>query len=151
MTPGEIWFVKNSDSTDPLVTRAEITYLKGNVIGLSYNSHAPDYYDLRLLDFVARDYEEEERRAQETFMDTLSKHEHHGEEEGTVTSPCGDGVVYPDPKQTYIPAIDFGPDSKICNINEPYSYQVTATHTKPSWLERFKLCLHELRVSLLRT
>lgn len=84
-------------------------------------------------------------------MDTLSKHEHHGEEEGTVTSPCGDGVVYPDPKQTYIPAIDFGPDSKICNINEPYSYQVTATHTKPSWLERFKLCLHELRVSLLRT
>ena len=70
MTPGEIWFVKNSDSTDPLVTRAEITYLKGNVIGLSYNSHAPDYYDLRLLDFVARDYEEEERKAQEKFLET---------------------------------------------------------------------------------
>lgn len=136
MNTGELWFVKNSDSTDPLVTRAEITYLKGNVIGLSYNNYAPDYYDLRLLDFVGRDYEEEERLAQEKFMDALSKHEHHGKEEDTVTSPCGDGVVYPDPKQTYIPAIDFGQESKICSINEPYSYQVTATPTKMSWWSR---------------
>ncbi len=146
MNTGEIWFVRDKSNIDAKVERVEIMYVNGNVVGVR-----GAYYDLRLLDFVARDYEEEERRAQETFMDTLSKHEHHGEEEGTVTSPCGDGVVYPDPKQTYIPAIDFGPDSKICNINEPYSYQVTATHTKPSWLERFKLCLHELRVSLLRT
>ena len=139
MTPGEIWFVKNSDSTDPLVTRAEITYLKGNVIGLSYNNYAPDYYDLRLLDFVARDYEQEEKQAQERFMDALSRHEYHEQEEGTATSPCGDGVVYPDPKQTYTPAIDFGPDSKICSINEPYSYQMTATPTKLSWWTRLKL------------
>ena len=139
MNPGEIWFVRRINSASPKVKRVEIMYINGNVVGFG-----DAYYDLRLLDFVARDYEEEERKAQETFMDTLSKHEHHGEEEGTVTSPCGDGVVYPDPKQTYIPAIDFGPDSKICNINEPYSYQVTATHTKPSWRARFKLCLREL-------
>ena len=146
MNTGEIWFVRDKSNIDAKVERVEIMYVNGNVVGFG-----DAYYDLRLLDFVARDYEEEERKAQETFMETLAKHEYHEQEEGTVTSPCGDGVVYPDPKQIYTPAIDFGSDSKICSINEPYSYQVTATHTKPSWLERFKLCLHELRVSLLRT
>ena len=146
MNTGELWFVRSKNDDDPEVELVEIMYLNGNVVGFG-----EAYYDIRLMDFVARDYEEEERLAQEKFMDALSKHEHHGKEEDTVTSPCGDGVVYPDPKQTYIPAIDFGQESKICSINEPYSYQVTATPTKPSWLERFKLCLHELRVSLLRT
>ena len=146
MNPGEIWFVRRINSASPKVKRVEIMYINGNVVGFG-----DAYYDIRLLDFVARDYEEEEKQAQERFMDALSRHEYHEQEEGTATSPCGDGVVYPDPKQTYTPAIDFGPDSKICSINEPYSYQMTATPTKPSWLERFKLCLHELRVSLLRT
>ena len=146
MNTGEIWFVRDKSNIDAKVERVEIMYVNGNVVGFG-----DAYYDLRLLDFVARDYEEEERKAQETFMETLDKHEYHEKNEGTVTSPCGDGVVYPDPKQTYVPAIDFWPDSKICSINEPYSYQVESTHTKLSWLERFKLCLHELRVSLLRT
>ena len=134
MTPGEIWFVRDKSNIDAKVELVEIVYLNGNVVGFG-----DAYYDLRLLDFVARDYEEEERKAQETFMDALSKHEHHGKEEDTVTSPCGDGVVYPDPKQTYTPAIDFGPDSKICSINEPYSYQMTATPTKLSWWTRLKV------------
>ena len=134
MNPGEIWFVRSKNRTSPEVERVEIMYLNGNVVGFG-----DAYYDLRLLDFVGRDYEEEERLAQEKFMDALSKHEHHGKNEGTVTSPCGDGVVYTDPKQTYTPAIDFGPDSKICSINEPYSYQMTATPTKLSWWTRLKV------------
>ena len=134
MNPGEIWFVRDKSNIDAKVERVEIMYINGNVVGFG-----DAYYDLRLLDFVARDYEEEERKAQETFMETLDKHEYHEQEEGTVTSPCGDGVVYPDPKQIYTPAIDFGPDSKICSINEPYSYQVTATHTKPSWWSQIKI------------
>ena len=141
MTPGEIWFVKNSDSTDPLVSRAEITYLKGNVIGLSYNNHAPDYYDLRLLDFVARDYEEEERKAQETFMASFDPVMYEGEVPNMMDHlpEFADFIAHSDNKQTYTPAIDFGPDSKICSINEPYSYQVTATNTKLSWWTRFKI------------
>ena len=131
MNPGEIWFVRDKNRTSPEVELVEIVYLNGNVVGFG-----EAYYDMRLIDFVARDYEEEERKAQETFMETLDKHEYHEQEEGTVTSPCGDGVVYPDPKQTYIPAIDFGQESKICSINEPYSYQVTATPTKMSWWSR---------------
>ena len=131
MNTGEIWFVRSKNDDDPKVERVEIVYINGNVVGFG-----EAYYDIRLLDFVGRDYEEEERLAQEKFMDALSKHEHHGKEEDTVTSPCGDGVVYPDPKQTYIPAIDFGQESKICSINEPYSYQVTATPTKMSWWSR---------------
>ena len=131
MTPGEIWFVRDKSNTDPEVELVEILYLNGNVVGFG-----EAYYDLRLLDFVARDYEEEERRAQEKFMETLDKHEYHEQEEGTVTSPCGDGVVYPDPKQTYVPAIDFGPDAKISRINEPYQYSVAVAPTKMSWWSR---------------
>ncbi|MHB1266626.1 MAG: hypothetical protein ACYCY2_03360 [Acidithiobacillus ferriphilus] len=134
MNTGELWFVRSKNKHSPEVELVEIVYLNGNVVGFG-----DAYYDLRLLDFVARDYEEEERLAQEKFMDALSKHEHHGKEEDTVTSPCGDGVVYPDPKQTYTPAIDFGPDSKICSINEPYSYQVASTPTKLSWWTRLKV------------
>ena len=134
MNTGELWFVRSKSDDDPEVELVEIVYLNGNVVGFG-----DAYYDLRLLDFVGRDYEQEEKREQERFMETLGKHEYHEKNEGTVTSPCGDGVVYPDPKQTYTPAIDFGPDSKICSINEPYSYQMTATPTKLSWWTRLKL------------
>jgi hypothetical protein len=134
MNTGELWFVRSKNDDDPEVELVEIMYLNGNVVGFG-----DAYYDLRLLDFVGRDYEQEEKREQERFMETLDKHEYHEKNEGTVTSPCGDGVVYPDPKQTYVPAIDFGPDSKICSINEPYSYQMTATPTKLSWWTRLKV------------
>ena len=134
MNTGELWFVRSKNKHSPEVELVEIVYLNGNVVGFG-----EAYYDLRLLDFVGRNYEQEEKRAQERFMETLDKHEYHEKNEGTVTSPCGDGVVYPDPKQTYTPAIDFGPDSKICSINEPYSYQMTATPTKLSWWTRLKV------------
>ena len=65
LAPGQIWFVKDANCTDPLLTRVEITSVNGNVVGFG-----DAYYDLRLLDFVARNYEEEERRAQEKFMET---------------------------------------------------------------------------------
>ena len=99
MNTGELWFVKNSDSTDPLVTRAEITYLKGNVIGLSYNNYAPDYYDLRLLDFVGRDYEQEEKRAQERFLEQIRVHDDTPFKENMLGSFDGvpEEVVPPNP------------------------------------------------------
>ena len=65
MNPGEIWFVRSKNRTSPEVERVEIMYLNGNVVGFG-NA----YYDLRLLDFVGRDYDEEERLAQEKFMET---------------------------------------------------------------------------------
>ena len=65
MNPGEIWFVRDKSNIDAKVERVEIMYINGNVVGFG-----DAYYDLRLLDFVARDYEEEERKAQETFMET---------------------------------------------------------------------------------
>ena len=65
MNPGEIWFVRDKSNIDAKVERVEIMYINGNVVGFG-----DAYYDIRLLDFVARDYEEEERKAQETFMET---------------------------------------------------------------------------------
>ncbi len=65
MNPGEIWFVRSKNRTSPEVERVEIMYLNGNVVGFG-NA----YYDLRLLDFVGRDYEQEEQRAQEKFLET---------------------------------------------------------------------------------
>ncbi len=65
MNPGEIWFVRDKSNIDAKVELVEIVYLNGNVVGFG-----DAYYDLRLLDFVARDYEEEERLAQEKFMET---------------------------------------------------------------------------------
>ena len=65
MNPGEIWFVRSKNRTSPEVERVEIMYLNGNVVGFG-NA----YYDLRLLDFVGRDYEQEEKRAQEKFLET---------------------------------------------------------------------------------
>ncbi len=148
MTPGEIWFVRDKSNIDAKVERVEIMYINGNVVGFG-----DAYYDIRLLDFVARDYEEEERKAQEKFMASFDPVMYEGEVPNMMDHlpEFADFIAHSDNKQTYTPAIDFGPDSKICSINEPYSYQVTATNTKLSWLERFKLCLHELRVSLLRT
>ena len=64
MNPGEIWFVRDKSNIDAKVERVEIVYLNGSVVGFG-----DAYYDLRLLDFVGRDYEEEERLAQEKFMD----------------------------------------------------------------------------------
>ena len=65
MNPGEIWFVRSKNRTSPEVERVEIMYLNGNVVGFG-NA----YYDLRLLDFVGRDYEQEEQRAKEKFLET---------------------------------------------------------------------------------
>lgn len=62
---GEIWFVRSKNRTSPEVDLVEIVYLNGNVVGFG-----EAYYDMRLIDFVGRDYEEEERRAQEKFMET---------------------------------------------------------------------------------
>ena len=65
LAPGQIWFVKDANCTDPLLTRVEITSVNGNVVGFG-----DAYYDVRLLDFVGRDYEQEEKRAQERFLET---------------------------------------------------------------------------------
>ena len=107
MNTGELWFVRSKNDDDPEVELVEIMYLNGNVVGFG-NA----YYDLRLFDFVGRDYDEEERLAQEKFMDALSKHEHHGKEEDTVTSPCGDGVVYPDPNKHIYQQLTLGKNLK---------------------------------------
>ena len=62
---GEIWFVRSKSDDDPEVELVEIVYLNGNVVGFG-----DAYYDVRLLDFVGRDYEQEEKRAQEKFLET---------------------------------------------------------------------------------
>jgi len=64
MNPGEIWFVRDKSNIDAKVELVEIVYLNGNVVGFG-----DECYDLRLLDFVARDYEREEQLAQEKFME----------------------------------------------------------------------------------
>ena len=64
MNTGELWFVRSKNDDNPEVERVEIVYINGNVVGFG-----EAYYDIRLLDFVGRDYEEEERLAQEKFMD----------------------------------------------------------------------------------
>ena len=67
LAPGQICFVKDANCTDPLLTSVEITSVNGNVVGFS-----DAYYDLRLLDFVGRDYEREEQREQERFLESLT-------------------------------------------------------------------------------
>ena len=105
MNTGEIWFVRSKNDDDPEVELVEIMYLNGNVVGFG-----DAYYDLRLLDFVGRDYEEEERRAQEKFMDTYM----------------------PEPEPFYAHE-----DIEQVERVSPYSYQVTATPTKLSWWSRW--------------
>ena len=70
LAPGQIWFVKDANCTDPLLTRVEITSVNGNVVGFG-----EAYYDVRLLDFVGRDYEQEEKRAQERFLEQIRVHD----------------------------------------------------------------------------
>jgi len=89
MNTGEIWFVRDKSNIDAKVERVEIMYVNGNVVGVR-----GAYYDLRLLDFVARDYEEEERLAQEKFMDAYMPepepfyvHEDIEQVESTHTKP----------------------------------------------------------------
>ena len=65
LAPGQIWFVRSKNDDDPEVELVEIVYLNGNVVGFG-----EAYYDIRLMDFVARDYEQEEKRAQERFLET---------------------------------------------------------------------------------
>ena len=65
MNTGELWFVRSKNDDDPEVELVEIMYLNGNVVGFG-----DECYDLRLLDFVGRDYEQEEQRAQEKFLET---------------------------------------------------------------------------------
>ena len=65
MNTGELWVVRSKNDDDPEVELVEIVYLNGNVVGFG-----DAYYDLRLLDFVGRDYEQEEKRAQEKFLET---------------------------------------------------------------------------------
>ena len=72
LAPGQIWFVRSKNDDDPEVELVEIVYLNGNVVGFG-----DAYYDLRLLDFVARDYEEEEQRAQEKFMEKIRSHDEY--------------------------------------------------------------------------
>ena len=67
MNPGEIWFVRDKSNIDAKVELVEIVYLNGNVVGFG-----EAYYDLRLLDFVGRDYEREEQREQERFLESLT-------------------------------------------------------------------------------
>ena len=83
MNVGEIWYVRNKANHSPTVDLVEILYLNGNVVGFG-----DECYDIRLLDFVERDYEEEERRAQEKFMETLVPIEAEPEQvESTPTKP----------------------------------------------------------------
>ena len=67
LEPGQIWFVRSISSDSPEVDIVEIEYLNGNVVGFG-----EAYYDLRLLDFVGRDYEREEQREQERFLESLT-------------------------------------------------------------------------------
>ena len=89
MNTGEIWFVRDKSNIDAKVERVEIMYVNGNVVGVR-----GAYYDLRLLDFVARDYEREEQLAQEKFMEIympepepLYVHEDIEQVESTPTKP----------------------------------------------------------------
>ena len=54
MNTGELWFVRSKNKHSPEVELVEIVYLNGNVVGFG-----EAYYDLRLLDFVGRNYEQE--------------------------------------------------------------------------------------------
>ena len=94
LAPGQIWFVKDANCTDPLLTRVEITSVNGNVVGFG-----DAYYDLRLLDFVGRDYEQEEKRAQERFLDQIRVHDDTAFKENMLGSFDGvpEEVVPPNP------------------------------------------------------
>ena len=70
MNTGELWFVRSKNDDDPEVELVEILYLNGNVVGFG-----DAYYDVRLLDFVGRDYEQEEKRAQERFLEQIRVHD----------------------------------------------------------------------------
>ena len=89
MNTGELWFVRSKNDDDPEVELVEIVYLNGNVVGFG-----EAYYDLRLLDFVGRDYEQEEKRAQERFLEAYLPepepfyvHEDVEQVESTPTKP----------------------------------------------------------------
>ena len=94
MNTGEIWFVRSKNDDDPEVELVEIMYLNGSVVGFG-----DAYYDLRLLDFVARDYEQEEKQAQERFLEQIRVHDDTPFKENMLGSFDGvpEEVVPPNP------------------------------------------------------
>ena len=70
MQPGEMWFVRLKDTTDPELMQVEVRWHEGNVIEF-ITSDGLRYCDVRLLEFVGRDYQGEERQAQKVFLASL--------------------------------------------------------------------------------
>ena len=119
MNTGEIWFVRVKNADDAVVSRVEIKYINGNVVGFG-----DAYYDLRLLDFVTRDYEEEERRAQEKFMEQMRAHDDDAFKKEMLGSF----------------EIKEGDTTRIISSSVHESDLVaSSTPTKLSWGERFKI------------
>ena len=71
MQPGEMWFVRLKDTTDPELVQVEVRWHEGNVVEF-VSSDGRRYCDVRLLEFVGRNYQGEEKRAQEVFLASLS-------------------------------------------------------------------------------
>ena len=118
MNTGELWFVRSKNDDDPEVELVEIMYLNGNVVGFG-----DAYYDLRLLDFVARDYEEEERLAQEKFMEKIRSHDEYELTDDMLGSPDEPTAFADVPEEVEsIPADLFD-----------------RIPTKPSWWTRLKI------------
>lgn len=67
MQPGEIWFVRLKSTDNPELVQAEVLWHDSNVVEFT-SSDGRRYCDARLLEFVGRDYQGEEKRAQEEFM-----------------------------------------------------------------------------------
>ena len=131
MTPGELWFVRSKNDDDPEVELVEIVYLNGNVVGFG-----EAYYDLRLLDFVGRDYEREEQREQERFLEQMRVHDDMQFKEAPLVYVGA--RIYDDSK------VDENPEEKPIMVyprEEPKGNeeQDIPSHTKLSWWTRLKI------------
>ena len=75
LTPGQFWYMRDKSNDSAEVFYGEIIKVCGDavvvyVVPESGWNEGPVSYDARLLDFVGRDYEQEEKRAQEKFLET---------------------------------------------------------------------------------
>ena len=96
LTPGQFWYMRDKSNDSAEVFYGEIIKVCGDavvvyVVPESGWNEGPVSYDARLLDFVGRDYEQEEKRAQERFLDQIRVHDDTAFKENMLGSFADEG------------------------------------------------------------
>lgn len=99
ITTGQFWYMRDKSHDTAEVFYGEITKVCGDavivyIIPDSGWNEGQVSYDARLLDFVGRDYEREEQKAQAVFLEQLAVHDKQAFDEPTYTHDDMEDCLY---------------------------------------------------------